>query len=338
MGTRLHVDEKLARGLTMAEVRAVLRAGRGAVSGSVKDPWHPVRVAFKPVAFRYETGRRPDARYVDELLDRFDAHYGSAAGTVHREVVEGEVQEGLRARGRRFLVMVPSTDDPYCRSLLVSCVSLDVRARCLTLIQVPLFEIEMHAVERFHLRTRGGLVREALGAFGGAILRDVGLYKAMAEFSDGLPNKAFAMPFADGLLMGHACPVHPAAMPPYLDTNFFDDRPRRLDKLMLGGDESCRVATFYGPLELDPGQRLLRDGLVEIAGRNAAYLRDHADGLTAPALLMDRIGSARSDFDRFERGKRELRRQLQSLMAMPGMDKALGGGRTGTVTRPPPRS
>ena len=160
------VDEKLARGLTMAEVRAILRGGREAGASSVRDEAHPVRAAFKPVAFRYATGRRPDAGFVQRLVEKVDAFYGAAPATVFRQAETPPPTEGIPGHTRRYLMLVPTSSDERCRSLLASCVCFDIRRACVMLTQMPLCEIDLHAIERFHLRTRSGLVRDALASFG----------------------------------------------------------------------------------------------------------------------------------------------------------------------------
>lgn len=330
---KVHVDEKLARGLTMSEVRAVLKAGRRI--GSLGDETHPVRVAYKPVAFRYQTGRMPDQAFVDQLVERFDAFYGAAAGTVHRESDTPVDRRGGVGQTRRYVTLTPSTDDPGCRSLLVSCTCLDVRSICATIMQSPLLEVELHAIERFHQRTRQGLVREALATFASNLLKDVGLYKTMADFSIKLSTRGFAMPFADGLLMGHACEPHPAAVPPFVNLQFFAGHTSRYDRFLLGTDATCRVATFLGPNQMSDDQHELRRGILAIAERRSEYLRDLSNALTAAPLFFDKIAKLKDrNMDRFDHEGMGLERDMRELLAKPGMTRALGGGRTEAVVRP----
>ena len=319
------VDEKLARGLTMAEVRAILRGGREAGASSVRDEAHPVRAAFKPVAFRYATGRRPDAGFVQRLVEKVDAFYGAAPATVFRQAETPPPTEGIPGHTRRYLMLVPTSSDERCRSLLASCVCFDIRRACVMLTQMPLCEIDLHAIERFHLRTRSGLVRDALASFGSALLRDIGLYRTMASYSEKTASKAFAMPFADGLLLGHACPPHPGAVPPHVTVNFFGDETIKFDKLPLEGNESCRVATFIGPDQMRPGQRALRDGILDIASRRAGHLRDHAEVMTYMPGFLDRNHEAGDGYEmQFDRQAREVERDLRTLLDAPGMREALG--------------
>lgn len=335
LAPNLRVDEKLARGLTMSEVRAVLKAGRETGTRSLRDESHPVRAAYKPVAFRYQTGRLPDQAFLDKLVGSFDAFYGDAPGTVYREADSPVDAQGAVGQTRRYITLAPSTDDPGCRSLLASCACLDVRQICATLIQNPLLEVEFHAIERFHQRTRQGLVREALAAFASALLKDVGLYKTMAEFSATLPTRGFAMPFADGLLMGHACDPHPDSVPPFTNLQFLSGRTSRYDKFLIGTNATCRVATFLGPREMSEAHHELRRGILAIAERRSEYLLDYANALTAAPLFFDKLTKRDGGrLDRFDMERMGFEREMRTLLAKPGMTKALGGGRTEAVVRP----
>ncbi len=332
------VDEKLAFGLTMAEVRAILRTGPGPAPASVRDEANPVRAAFKPVQFRYATGRRPDPAYVERLVETVDGILGRAPGTASREAEDLPPDEGGRPRHtRRYLTLVPSTSDPGCRSLLASCLSLDVDAYALSLCQVPMFEVELHAVERFHLRTRSGLVRDALASFGAAALRDLALFQVMVEMADEQPNKAFAVPFSDGLVLGHACAHHASAVAPHATIQVFGRSPYRTDEFLAGTDRSCRVATFLGPLEMSPERERLRTGLLSIAEQSKDYLGQQADHITAPGRLMRGMDET-TPFARLDRGKLDITRKVRALLAEPGIAQALGPGRTAPVVRPPPRA
>lgn len=332
---KLTVDEKLARGLTMAEVRAVLKGDREAGIRSLRDETHPIRVAYKPVAFRYQTERRPDKAYVDQLFERFDNYYGAAPGTVHREAAAPVDRRGEVGQSRRYVTLIPSTDDPGCRSLLATCTCLDVRMICASLVQSPLLEVELHAIERFHQRTRQGLVREALSSFASALLQNVGLYKTMAEFSIGLPTRSFAMPFADGLLMGHACDPHPVSVPPLSLMQFFGDLPIREDGFLMGTTATCRVATFLGPREMTGAQHELRKGILAIAERRSEFLQDMANAITAAPLLCAKASDLEESFiDRFEIEAAAFDREMRHLLARPEMTKALGSGRPQNMPHP----
>lgn len=338
MKRAIPVDEKLAYGLTMAEVRAILRTGQAPAAACVREEANPVRTAFKPVLFRFATGRRPDASYVERLVNTVDGILGQAPGTVYREAEDLSPDKGRPRHSRRYLTLTPSTSDPGCRSLLASCLSLDIDPAALSLCQVPMFEVELHAIERFHLRTRSGLVRDALASFGAGALRDIALFRVMVEVADEQPNKSFAVPFADGLVLGHACAPHPAAVRPHTTIQLFGDSTYKSDSFLAGTDGSCRIATFLGPLEMSPERERLRTGLIAIAAESQDYLMQEAVLLTAPGRLMRETSAAGNPFARLERGKRDITRKVRALLAEPGIARALGPGRTAPVVRPPART
>jgi hypothetical protein len=295
-GDPMFVDTKLARGLTMAEARAILRAPPNPASAPMESDTHPVRTAFKPVGWRYRTGRLPDPEYLDAFRRNVDGIFERDPGTIARQPEPVPGGEPGRAFAVQYLSLVPESQGEACRDLIGSCTSLFADGRNASLCRVRVFEVSLHVIERFHQRTRGGLVRYAFRAFGAEALANIGMATMMMTLVGGRDGHVLAMPFADGLVLGEAVP-RPAAVsarhiilqPLGLKSVVLSRKPVASvgDRSRAGPDSEgmvCRFRTFVGPDEMFDRQLRVRDALRAIARDHAEDLAGFGLQLTAPSL------------------------------------------------------
>jgi hypothetical protein len=343
----MHVDPKLARGLTMAEARRILRSDPGSVPATLRDERHPVRQAAKAVLWRYRTGRRPDDRFVRGLADALDAIHAKDPRTVSREA--RDMPELGSAPGgpwfeRRYVHLGPTDPGEGCRTLKASCTTAIVGEANATLNQVQLFEVHLHVIDRFHERTRSGLVRDAMRTFGTELMVGIGLIWAMMEMSSAVFDGSFAVPFADGLILAGMverpfldvepyCLYQPLGRSPVV----YEDRDARMASRSLKvSSYAARLATFVGPAEMNPRQVRFRDAVLALAGTHAAHVAHVSDMMTATGRVIGDLAEPGAE-SAMERRSRAFERAVADLVADPEMARAMGVDRKGgpTVTRAP---
>jgi len=333
----MRVDPKLARGLTMAEARAILRHDHAAAPGSLRDEGHPVRRAAKPVLWRYRTGRPPDRTFVLRLAEAIDAAYADDPGTVSRaarEVPGYRPEEGAPWFERRYLHLRPASSEEGCRALRASCTAVTVDDIHVSLNQVELFEVHLHVIDRFHERTRSGLVRDAMRTFGTELLARIGLFWGLTEASHADLDGAFAVPFADGLALAALVPrpfmeVEPFAFvqPIGREPLFYDKAENRVAaRKATPVSRGARIATFVGPCEMNERQRRYREAVEAIAARHAEHIAHVTDMMTATGRVLKRM--MEPDFEAWShRNSLTFRRDMTRLLEDPEMVRAMGATR-----------
>ena len=344
----LRVDPKLARGLTMAEVRPVLRAPAGSASGSLREAAHPARKAFKALAYRYQTSRAPDPGYVASMSRIVDALFAADPGTFARDCEDLPSTGGHPWFARSFLSMAPASQDPDCRSLVATATSFLVDDRQVSMSQARVMEVGLHVVERFHQRTRGGLLRDALATIGRAVLDDMAMVAMMLEADGHRLGATLAIPFADGLILGEAQVLPARACAPYAVVQYPGGRPVVMeDKAVITVERDVRgdwrgkpglgfrAATFIGPGEMYPRQERLRDSLVGIGRRHGPIMRHLGEFITSPGKITADTLKAQGDITA---AMKAAYADLRAVLADPEMRDALSRTRGASSENPWPTS
>ena len=334
----LRVDPKLARGLTMAEVRPILRAPPGSATGSLRDASHPARKAFKAVAWRYQTTRLPDAAYVSGLARTVDDLFAQDPGTLARQAEDLPGKPALPWFSRTFLSLAPATAEPDAGSLVATAASFLVDTAQVSLCQARVMEITLHAVERFHQRTRGGMLRDALANIGREALANVGLIQMMLDVDGRRPGATLVLPFGDGLILGVPQTLPARLCAPFALVHYIGSEPetvqdKPLTPVLKTGRRSetgvdglgFKAVTFIGPSEMHPRQFRLRDALVALRVEHASILRRMTDTLLSPGRTIAEMSE--DDVRRFIREGQTAFDAVRDLIESPEHRRAVSWSR-----------
>lgn len=275
----LVVDEKLMKGLVMRDIRPLLRRPRTSPI-SFADPNHPIHKTLKPILWRAKSGRIPDPSFFAQFVRDFDTHVlGEALPVV--TLGEGDVS---RYPDHVFKTCFYFTLKPgHTGMLKFRSSSFWVHKGLIGVQDTDIFEIAVHAFERFYTRTKMSVTENNANTLGREFIERLGLFimLMMRELRD---IKSFGVPFADGLLLG----AHTDEVTSNFTQSYCDGEPLPF----IASAEALRLPrfmTFIGPNELEPRQR-------EFIEKVRQYEKRHH----GPLLTFSMIHHAQSEFHRLE--------------------------------------
>lgn len=191
------IDKTLLRGLMMRDIRPLLRRPRTSPV-SFTDPKHPIHKALKPILWRAKSGRVPDAKFFAQFVRDFETHV-LGQGLPIEALGTGDL---TRFPDHVFKTSFYFTLKPANNKMLkVRSSSFWVHNARLGVQDTDVFEIAVHALERFYQRTKMSVSENSANTLGREFIRRLGIFimLMMPELRD---IKSFGVPFADGLLLG----------------------------------------------------------------------------------------------------------------------------------------
>ena len=245
---KVFVDQTLLRALINRDVRPLFRMDR-TIPVSFTDPLHPIHKTLKPVLGRFATGRLPDLSFFQNFALDFD-RYVTGESVVFDVVGSSDLTTYPNETPRRYayLVRVPGQ-----HILTGRCSSYWTIEGFSGVQDTNLFEITVHTLERFYQRTSLPVSDFSASVISRNILSRYGFLLFFVK--DGLFFEKFALPYADGLLLGvrsdtpiaNYCRVHQSRT------------GRKFGGYSgFGTDEFTalpRIMTFVGPNELSLRQK-----------------------------------------------------------------------------------
>lgn len=260
---RVIVDETLMRGLVMRDIRPLLRNRRTSPI-SFSDLKHPIHRTLKPILWRAKSGRVPDLAFFNQFVRDFDKHVLAEALPV-QTLGDGDLS---RFPDHVFKTSFYFTLKPgYTGMLKFRSSSYWVHNGLLGVQDTDIFEIAVHALERFYQRTKMSVAENNANTLGREFIQRLGLFimLMMPELQD---IKSFGVPFADGLLLGE----HSGEGTSNFTRSYCDG----IDLPFVVPDYSRslpRLMTFIGPNELSDHQRALIDKVRQYEKRHHQIMR-----------------------------------------------------------------
>lgn len=277
---RIIVDEKLKKGLVMRDLRPLLRRPRTSPI-NFTDPKHPIHKTLKPILGRAKTGRLPDIAYFDQFVRDFETHVLGEALPV-QTLGTGDLTRfpDHVFRSSFYFTLKPG----HARMLKLRSSSFWVHNGLIGAQDTDVFEMTVHALERFYERTRMSLLENNANSLGREFIQRLGIFM-MLKMPELLDIKSFGVPFADGLLIS----AHTG------------ERPSDFTRSYCNGDSLAgfiapaakmslpRFMTFIGPDDLSERQK-------EFIEKVRQYEKQHHRALHAFSL----IHHAQSEFHRLK--------------------------------------
>lgn len=329
-GHLLHVDEKLARGLALQELRRALKDKSPFDDFLITDIRHPVGAALKPILYRYHNGRRPDDAYISGVMQKVDEEFASRPGIVTSRSRDAD---GEHVRSYVHVAAVGTEKHP---SAHVRYVMIEVQPEIIIIRDSRLIEVSGHALERFHLRTRQGLRRNILRDLAGATLGRLSLLSFLADAASEHGESRIALPLGDGLALATFREPEGTDLNHSLIKLMNEGNIKDVDalKFTFRTRKNVRIATFIGPDEMQPNQDRLREMLVDFEERHADELA-HLSQVSASPMsvvfmmakgLVTKDDHARHDSESSARAKRQLamNNEIMEMFAVEDFRYAMG--------------
>lgn len=240
------VDETLKRGLVMRDIRPLLRRPRISPV-SFTDPKHPIHKTLKPILWRAKSGRVPDPAFFAQFVRDFDTCV-LGEGVQVEMLGDGDLS---RFPDHVFKSSFYFTLKPGVTGMLkFRSSSFWVHNGLLGVQDTDIFEIAVHALERFYERTAMSVTENNANTLGREFIQRIGIF-IMLMMPELRGIKSFGVPFADGLLLGH----------------YTDEVTSNFTRSYCDGEDLSRMVaprsvlrlprfmTFIGPDELSDRQR-----------------------------------------------------------------------------------
>lgn len=293
----MRIDTKLARGLALAEIRDIVKATQQVHVLPLRDPAHPIHKVMKPLLYRYATGRRPDKAFVDRVTRLVDDIYEGQAGTIYS--FKSDPEPDKLPKFERTYIHLGATGPTTYPMIAIKSASVGMAKGYIMISEMKIAEIGLHALERYHMRTRLDLDRSALRNFGNSMSKRMGLIEMISQHCEDLAGLRAPIPLADGLALGSFLPAarrdafyiqaqpFEARIPNWLAQELAeddepDDRDDKLDEMMDTFRHTYRIQTFIGPREMRPDQIALREALLDFERTHEKELAFRSLVLVAP--------------------------------------------------------
>jgi hypothetical protein len=290
----MQVDEKIARGLTNAETRMVVKAASVERLPPLRDPSHPLRAILKPLQWRYTTRREPDPAHMAKAMAEVSALFPDSPSNLRlvREVGRRYDRASYKFQ-RVWLEPVSEGAGGDAYLLQAKSLTVDVDRGLVICNENGLFHMTAHAVERVHLRTMLPLDRRALKSFGGDVVDRIGMVTHMLPVASISSHRRMAWPFADGLVLGLCERVAKERSSLQILRTGYGEPTEFRDEPVLGnyGNDGMslafRIATFVGPRQMSDRQKNLRDRMEGLFASERRMFRHMETVMTCPRDMAD---------------------------------------------------